>query len=181
MRRLASALAALALIAPAAAHAASPHKLTIEQRLQRIEDESEIRRILVQYGAYLDARDFAHYAALFARKGEWIGGYGHFTGPAEIQKMLEEKIGKGGPGYINLESYHLMSNPLIEIDGDKAHVVSKFMSTRKSADNKPVPGLSGRYVDDFVRENGQWKVQRRVTHGQIPWRDGNEPVTGPKP
>ena len=96
--------------------------------------------------------------------------------------MLEDKIGKGGPGYINLESYHLMSNPLIEIDGDKAHVVSKFMSTRKSADNKPVPGLSGRYVDDFVRENGQWKVRRRVTHGQIPWRDGNEPVpAGPRP
>jgi hypothetical protein len=32
-----------------------------------------------------------------------------------------------------------------------------------------------------VRENGQWKVMRRVTHGQIPYRDGDLPVTGPRP
>ena len=174
MRALAAALLTVGMLAASPALAAAP-KLSFEQRLQRLEDEAEIRRILVQYGAYLDAREFGKYAALFARNGEWIGGYGHFTGPAEIQKMLEERIGKGGPGYINLDSYHLMSNALLEIDGDKAKVVSKFMSVRR-VDNKPVPGLSGRYVDDFVRENGAWKVRRRVTHGQIPYRDGDLPV-----
>jgi hypothetical protein len=49
---------ALAMVAPVVVHAAPPPKLPLEQRIQRLEDESQIRRILVQYGAFLDAKDF---------------------------------------------------------------------------------------------------------------------------
>jgi len=174
------ALLAPALLAPGLSAAAAP-KASIEQRLQRMEDESAIRRILVQYGAFLDAKDFVSYAALFAREGEWIGGFGRFKGPAAIQKMLEERLGKAEPGYINKQSYHLMSNPLIEINGDRAKATSKYLFVMKSADDKPIPTLAGRYVDDFVRENGQWKVLRRVTHGVIPYRNGDDPVLPPPP
>ena len=111
---VALALLASPLLAPSPSLAAAPRR-SIEQRLQRMEDESAIRRILIEYGAFLDAKDFVSYAGLFARDGEWIGGFGRFKGPAAIQKMLEERLGKAEPGYINKQSYHLMSNPLIEI------------------------------------------------------------------
>jgi hypothetical protein len=40
-------------------------------------------------------------------------------------------------------------------------------------EDKPGASLAGRYVDEFVREDGKWKIKRRTTHGVIPWRDGN--------
>ncbi|MEO6341379.1 MAG: nuclear transport factor 2 family protein [Caulobacteraceae bacterium] len=178
---LALALLAPILMAPGPSVAAPAPRASVEQRLRKMEDESAIRRILVQYGAFLDAKDFVSYAALFARDGERIGGFGRFKGPAAIQKMLEEKLGKAEPGYINKQSYHLMSNPIIMIDGDRAKVTSKYLFVMSSADNKPVPTLAGRYVDDFVRENGRWKVLRRVTHGVIPYRNGDDPVLPPPP
>ena len=39
---------------------------SLEQRVQRMEDGSAIRRILIEYGADLDAKDYHAYAALFA-------------------------------------------------------------------------------------------------------------------
>lgn len=172
-------LFAPALLAPAAGVAAAARP-TVEQRLEKLEAESAIRKVLVEYGAYLDGKDFASYAGLFARDGEWIGGFGRFKGPANIQKMLEERLGKAEPGYINKQSYHLMSNPHIEVTGNTAKVTSKYLFVM-SADNKPIPTLAGRYVDDFVRENGAWKVLKRVTHGVIPYRNGDDPNLPPPP
>lgn len=169
-----------ALLAPLPASAAPPRP-SLEQRVQRMEDESAIRRILIEYGAFLDAKDFGRYAALFAKDGEWVGGFGRFSGPAAIEKMLIDHLGAPEPGYINKTSYHLMSNPIITISGDSAHVTSKYLFVTRSADNKPVPALAGRYVDDLVREHGAWKVRRRVTHGVIPYRDGDDPVLPPPP
>ena len=72
---LAAALAAVpALALPAAAPQGGG--LTIEQRLQRVEDELAIRRVLVDYSATQDAHDYESYAALFAAsahhaRAEW--------------------------------------------------------------------------------------------------------------
>ena len=173
-------IAVLALLASGTALAAPP-SMSLEQRVRRMEDESDIRRILIQYGAFLDAKDFRSYAGLFAKDGEWWGGFGRFKGPAAIEKMLIDHLGAAEPDYINKQSYHLMSNPIITITGDTAHATSKYLFVTRSADNKPVPSLAGRYVDDYVRENGEWKVKRRVTHGVIPYRDGDDPVTPPPP
>jgi hypothetical protein len=95
---LAAALAAC-LPAFAMAQASSP---TLEQRLQRVEDELAIRRVLVDYSATQDARDHAGYAALFAWNGE------------------------------------------------------------------PTPSLAGRYEDEFIREEGKWKILRRVDYPVMP-------------
>ena len=165
---------ALALAVPGAATArdASP---SLEQRVQRMEDESAIRKILIEYGAFLDAKDYHAYAGLFAGQGVWQGGFGTFTGPAAIEKMLTDNLGAPEPGFVNKANFHLLSNPIIEIDGDRAHVTSKYLFWTRSADSRPTPLLAGRYVDDFVRENGQWKIARRATWGAIPFRDPNEP------
>ena len=66
-------LALLAAVIPALALAQASSQ-TIEQRLRRVEDELAIRRVLVDYAATQDARDYAAYAALFAKNGEWVNG-----------------------------------------------------------------------------------------------------------
>jgi hypothetical protein len=62
-------LATLAAVMPTLAIAQTPGP-TIEQRLQRVEDELAIRRVLVDYASTQDARDYAGYAALFAKNGD---------------------------------------------------------------------------------------------------------------
>ena len=171
-----SILAALLLLVPVCAHAQ-----TLEQRVERMEAESAIRRVLIEYGAYLDSRNYAAYANLFAEDGEWIGGFGRFEGPAAIRQMLEANLGAPEPGFINKANFHMLTNPLIAIDGDRAQVSSKYLFWTRSPDDRPTPLLAGRYVDEFVRQNGEWKIARRTTWGEIPYRDPNAPAQAGPP
>lgn len=167
-----SVLFAALLLAPFAAQAQQP---TLEQRVERMEAESDIRRLLIEYGKFLDARDYASYAALFAEDGIWQGGFGTFTGPEAIEAMLRENLGAAEPGFVNKSNFHMLTNPLIEIDGDRAHVESKYLFWTASPENRPTPLLAGRYVDEFVKRGGEWRIARRSTWGQIPFRDPNAP------
>jgi len=130
----------------------------LERRLQRLEDENEIRNLLLDYGRFLDSRDFKSYAALFARDGEWVGGFGSVTGPANIQAFMEKNMG-AGPNRRN--DYHLLSNFVISVNGDTATAWSRWSFV--------VPGQSGaaiaqagRYDDTLVRENGRWRFKKRT-------------------
>ena len=156
-------IVAAALLAAPAVALAQP---TLEQRVQRMEDESAIRRMLIEYGAFLDAKDYRSYAALFASDGVWQGGFGSFTGPAAIEAMLTANLGAPEPGFVNKANFHMLTNPLITIDGDRAHVESKYLFWTRSPDDRPTPLLAGRYVDEFVREGGQWRIARRTTWGR---------------
>jgi uncharacterized protein (TIGR02246 family) len=147
----------------------------MQQRLQQLEDQEQIRQVLVAYGEYLDARDYASYAALFAHDGVWTGGFGSATGPAGIQAMLEKNLPAREAGFINKSSFHLMTTMVVQVTGDTATARSRYMFYTATADNKPGATLAGRYVDEFVREDGKWKIKRRTTNGVIPWRDGNAP------
>ena len=86
-------IAAALMGLPSAAFA----QASLEQRVERMEAESDIRRVLVEYGAFLDARDYSAYAGLFATDGEWVGGFGTFRGPRAIRQMLEDSLGKPEP------------------------------------------------------------------------------------
>src|SRR5262245_22946236 len=142
-----------------------PRVAALEKRVQQLQDEKAIREVVIRYGEYLDAKDYAGYASLFASDGVWTGGFGSATGPAGIQAMLEKNLGKPEAGYINKTSFHLMTTEVIEVTGDTAKVRSRYLFVTASPDNKPLPSLAGRYVDDFVRENGAWKIKKRNTYG----------------
>jgi uncharacterized protein (TIGR02246 family) len=173
----------LATIALAASSAASAQDAqpTLEQRVERMEAESEIRRVLIEYGAFLDGRDYASYAQLFADDGVWVGGFGSFTGPAAIEQMLMDNLGEAEPGYINKSSFHMMTNPIIDVDGDRAEVSSRYLFWTRSDSDRPTPALAGRYVDEFVRQGDQWKIARRTTYGVIPYRDPADPAASSAP
>ena len=78
--------------------------LSLEARVLRLEDEKQIRELLIEYGRRLDARDFRGYAQLFARDGEWIGGLGGAKGPAAIEAMLEKGLGSVPDGDRNVSA-----------------------------------------------------------------------------
>lgn len=164
---LLSMVLATTLAAPALA-ASPPHLASLEKRLQRVEDELAIRRILVEYSATQDARDYAGYAALFAKNGEWVNGNAVHRGREAIHKMLVDLYGAPPPGYVNTESYHITSNPQIDIDGDRARARSRHLLIMRGPKGEPTPVLGGRYEDEFIREDGQWKILRRVDYPVMP-------------
>lgn len=133
-------------------------------RVQRVEDIQEIQRVLLDYGRFLDARDFASYSRLFAKDGEWAGGFGTVQGPAAIQAFMEKQI--AGPNRGN--TFHILSNFEIDVQGDTATAWSRWTFVTPGADKKPAVSQAGRYDDTFVRENGHWKFKRRVASNDIP-------------
>jgi uncharacterized protein (TIGR02246 family) len=176
-----SAMLAVTLVLSACVPSEGPRVAALEKHVQQLQDEKAIREVVIRYGEYLDARDYAAYASLFARDGVWTGGFGSFTGPAAIQEMLEKNLGKPEQGFVNKANFHLMTSVVVDVDGDSAKVRSRYTFFTASPDNRPMVALAGRYVDEFVRENGTWKIKRRTTHGVIPYRDGNDPNRPPPP
>jgi len=168
MRR-AIALVALIGATTAPLHAAArPAHPSIEQRLQRAEDEIAIRRILIDYHWNMDMRDFDAYAALFAKNGVWTSGDQVHTGPAEIRKMMVGIFGEPKPGQPNRRSIEITTNPEITIDGDHAHARSRHLLIWRGPDGSPQPMLAGRYEDELIREDGMWKIAKRTDFPVMP-------------
>ena len=133
-------------------------------RLKRLEDVQEIQTLLLNYGRALDARDFKAYSQLFAKDGAWSGGMGTIQGPAAIQAFMEKAI----PGPNAQHNFHILSNFVIDVNGDTATAWSRWMFIVPGPNNTAVVSQSGRYDDTLVREDGKWKFKRRVASNDIP-------------
>jgi len=163
-----SALVALPFLGAPIPGLAQASGLTIEQRLQRVEDELAIRRVLIDYASTQDARDYVAYAALFARDGEWVNGKTVHKGREAIHKMLVDLYGTPPPGFVNGDSFHITFNPEINLNGDRATARSRHLLVLRGPSGTPTPALAGRYEDEFIREDGQWKILRRVDYPVMP-------------
>ena len=148
-----------------AASTAAAQTPSVEARLQRLEDIEEIRTLLLDYGRLLDSRDLAGYSRLFAKDGEWVGGFGSAQGPAAIQVFMEKNLGTG-PNRTN--TYHLLTNFVIDVKGDTATAWSRWTYVTPGADGRPVIAQAGRYDDILVRENGRWRFKRRTASSDLP-------------
>jgi uncharacterized protein (TIGR02246 family) len=141
---------------------------SLDERLRALEDEREIRDLLIRYAVALDRRDFAGYCALFTEDGHWYGRAGDVRGRAAIEQMLLDSFGPTPDGFVNTSNFHLMTNFLIEVDGDTARADSRITYFARGENDRPVPMLAGRYEDEFVRVGGRWLFASRQVIGEIP-------------
>jgi ketosteroid isomerase-like protein len=148
---------------------------TVEERLRRLEDRAEIRRLVQDYRRQLDARDLEAYGLLFAHDGEWLGGTGYGRTPAGITAMLRERL-PGNTGDSGQASWHLLTEPEIELHGDAAAGAVTWALVGRGDGDTPVMRLLGRYEDTYVREHGRWRFQRRIAHTDIPRRELDIPA-----
>jgi uncharacterized protein (TIGR02246 family) len=161
MARILTGICLLAVAAGAPATAQSSRSAaadSVSARLQRFEDKEEIQNLLLDYGRHLDSRDFAAYSRLFARDGEWVGGFGSVSGPANIQAFMEKNMGTA-PN--KAKNYHLLSNFVITVTGDTATAWSRWAFV-VPGERGAVISQAGRYDDTLVREDGRWRFKRRV-------------------
>ena len=152
---------------PVAAMAA-PKAGSIEARLQRVEDELALRRIPIEYARALDERNYDAYVGLFAKNGEWINGKTVKKGPEEIRQLLVGIFGDPKPGFVNMQSMEVVSNIDVTVDGDHATGTCLHVLLRRASDGTPAPALTGRYEDEYIRENGEWRILRRVDKPIMP-------------
>jgi hypothetical protein len=139
---------------------------TLESRVKKLEDREEIRQLIMDYGRFLDQRNFHAFSGLFAKtKGEWIGGMGRAKGSQAIRELMESTIGKDTS---MTQSCHLFTNETIHVNGDQATAVTKWIFVVPGESNRPQLFFLGHYEDSMIREEGRWKFLRRVVRADIP-------------
>jgi uncharacterized protein (TIGR02246 family) len=157
---------AFALGAFAARGAPAVNVEALAARVQILEDREEIRALILAYGQAHDHRDYKMFASLFATNGEWIGGLGSAKGPAAIFALMDKSIGHH-PLPEGSGTFHVLTNDQIEIAGDRASSVTKWLYITAADDNSPKLTYLGHYDDQFIRENGHWKFLRRQSISDI--------------
>jgi 3-phenylpropionate/cinnamic acid dioxygenase small subunit len=131
-------------------------------RLQRLEDLEEIRRLFESYGYYLDHGLWAQYASLFAENGQMRLGPVRADGREAIEAAAREQLGaQFDPRPDHVRLVHIISNPRIELDGDRATAEVMWTVVSHAADGTVVVSGQGHHLDDLVREDGHWRIQKR--------------------
>jgi uncharacterized protein (TIGR02246 family) len=124
-----------------------------ERSLVRLEAIEEIKQLKARYCVACDAPfDADAIAALFVAEGVWetADGKTRLQGREEIRAFFRP----AKPAFIA----HLVTNPIIEVDGDRARgnwwVICP--STRVEAGEKVAYWILGYYTDRYVRRGGRW-------------------------
>jgi uncharacterized protein (TIGR02246 family) len=145
---------------------------SLEERVERLEAIEEIRTLKHLYCFHCDqSYDAGRIAELFTEDAVWIGGgRGERRGRDAIRTFFGGEPRKDYP-----YAAHLVTNPIIEVNGDTAtgswHLLEPCNVAR---DDNPVGAvLSSRYQDEYRKVDGRWLISRLVvTHRRIQF-EGN--------
>jgi ketosteroid isomerase-like protein len=140
---------------------------SLAARVQVLEDKDAIWRLFMEYKRHLDARDFASYASLFTDDAVWVGNLGKATGPAEIEALLVRTLEVYASD--RERTYHLVMNPVVDVDGDRATALSNWGYVTRGDGDAPVFEMLGRYVDQLVRTPAGWRFHRREAYSDVPY------------
>jgi hypothetical protein len=89
-----------------------------------VEDELALQRLLAEYCHRIDRGDFTSVAELFTVDGSFTWGDDVPTGRAELAAWFESRQPPHRRGK------HASINPIVDIDGDRADVVSDYLFVR---------------------------------------------------
>ena len=126
--------------------------------LRELQDRAEIHDVMMRYAASLDVLDWDGVAACFTKDAHSVyNGADLGDGVDKILAYIK--------GLANMKvTTHFMGNQLIEVKGDSAsmetYCVAYLGSKRDGKDVMVIRGL--RYIDQLVRQNGNWLISDRI-------------------
>jgi len=129
-----------------------------------LEDKNEIERLQYTYGYLIDNRMFREMADLFADEGAWIeiGERGRYYGKENVHRFLLEVLGGGRWGLARNEVInHVQQQLLIVVDDDRMHARARARAEVQGNSPPDTPTFlfaDGIYENDYVKENGRWKI-----------------------
>jgi ketosteroid isomerase-like protein len=139
-------------------------RLSLEDRLQALQDESQIRRRLQDYMVLLQGRDWANYVLMFSREADLVMDEGVRHGRDDIRNRMagaSDRMAKAAAGKPVRQSADLLSNVEVRVRGDVAFASSRFTFLAENEEHQFIVRGSGRYLDTWVREDGNWLIRRR--------------------
>lgn len=146
----------------------TPEAVTLEERIQRLEDIEAIKSIMYNYTRCTDNLDVEGIAAMFTETGTFCSpALGNPTG----REAIAELYGKLLPG--TKSSSHMIGNQQVLFTSEKTAIMHCYLvawQTFESYPVKPDCNTYGRYELDVVKENdGEWRVQnfKIVMAGQV--------------
>ncbi|MFE9577239.1 nuclear transport factor 2 family protein [Nocardia sp. NPDC006044] len=138
--------------------------------IQEISDRLEIQELQVAYSTAVDSRDFEALDKVFVPDADIdLTPFGAIAGKLpDIKKWLAESM-----AYLPA-SQHLLGNPEIHVDGDRAtgRVMCYNAITFPAEDGgePPIALLGMWYIDEYVRTPQGWRIARRGQHRS--WAQG---------
>jgi hypothetical protein len=132
----------------------------LEARIRTLEDIEEIRKLKATY-CYLCDKGLTDAGV----RSELIS---HFTKDAKVDfglgpesqflgwEGLEVFFGTMVPMGVSF-SMHMVHNPIIEVNGDKARGTWYYEAPTIDTGTGKAQWMAGTYEEEYVRENGQWK------------------------
>jgi hypothetical protein len=155
------------------------------QRVQRLNDESEIENLQHIYGYYVDRKMWDDVADLFADDATLETGLqGVYVGRASIRRALNQ-FGPAGlrEGEVN---DHLQLQTIVHVEPDgrkaKARGVELAMTGINGRDGEWGEGI---FENEFVKENAAWRIKalhyypRMVADYDKGWAKDAKPIPGP--
>jgi hypothetical protein len=132
-------------------------ELTLEQRVQRLEDAEAIKRLKHQYMEYGNVYDADGFITLLTPDTVWDGGeaFGRHEGLEAVAKMVRDA------GTQISFSAHFVMNEMIGVDGDRA--TGKWWllmpCTVKSDGGGEARWIIAAYDDEYAKVDGRWLVK----------------------
>jgi hypothetical protein len=148
----------------------------LERRVDDIEDVNAIRRLQMAYGYYIDYNRPEEVAGLFARDGAVVFLSGEYRGHEGVMRLYGTWFqnlftgGTRGP-VMGLLLDHFQLQDVITVAPDRQTAKGRFRGILAGGWHDAALGLkpegmpqqfweAGIYENDYVREDGVWKIKR---------------------
>lgn len=133
----------------------------LEARLQLLEDEREIARLVASYGPLVDAGEAERVAALWTEDGVYDVDELYMGSRADIDAMVRSDAHQG---LIGAGCAHFLGPAHVTVDGDRAVAVCESVLLVRR-EGRIYPVRIGANHWELVRRPEGWRVQRRTTRG----------------
>ncbi|MCV7203520.1 polyketide cyclase [Mycolicibacterium peregrinum] len=128
-------------------------------------DKLEVTELLYRYAELIDAGDFDGVGELLGRAMFGGPASGSVSGAQTIAKLFAQTTRRFPDHGNRTRTRHLVLNPIVELDGDRAESRSTFCVVQHVPDApSPVPLqpiVVGRYFDTFARDDEGWYFTER--------------------
>ncbi|MDR7303960.1 nuclear transport factor 2 family protein [Haloactinomyces albus] len=129
----------------------------IAVRIERIEAQEAIRRLVYEYSHGFDKREPDRFVAVWTENAFWSAGPGHeASGRTAIREAAEAMWEQLGP------THHWSCNPVVDIHGAEATAVTNVHAVAQGSDGAWTQ-TAATYRDRFERVDGVWLLARRST------------------
>lgn len=131
----------------------------LERRIQRIEDERAVERLIASYGPLVDAGEADATAQLWAVDGSYDVEGWPMTSRADVAAMVRSDAHQG---LINGGSTHFLGPAVVTVDGDDAVAVCESILVVRH-DKKHLVARAGANYFRLRRIDGRWQITSRIT------------------